>query len=214
MDAPDPSRLPIPDWLNLGCPKCGYPLRGLPEHRCPECGLAFDLNTLLTPLVPFHPPDITPTTRPVPELGLACPACDDFLDGATGNQCPHCGARFDVQDFIPKGAWICVTGTESEFHRSFLCTRLANAGIPFLEVRQSLQAMLGLGLASFGGSEVLVPREYYLDALLVMSEPTDRGLSPWTCAACGEVVPGNFDVCWSCGAEAVKDQAPSPEPAD
>ncbi|MBN2584508.1 MAG: hypothetical protein JXL80_15710 [Planctomycetes bacterium] len=24
------------------CLKCGYPLRGLPENRCPECGTAFD----------------------------------------------------------------------------------------------------------------------------------------------------------------------------
>jgi hypothetical protein len=27
---------------NARCLKCGYPLRGLPENRCPECGEAFD----------------------------------------------------------------------------------------------------------------------------------------------------------------------------
>ena len=29
------------------CPKCGYNLTGLKEHRCPECGTAFDPNALL-----------------------------------------------------------------------------------------------------------------------------------------------------------------------
>ena len=30
----------------LACPLCGYDLRGLPEHRCPECGHAFDPDAL------------------------------------------------------------------------------------------------------------------------------------------------------------------------
>jgi hypothetical protein len=29
--------------------------------------------------------------------------------------------------------------------------------------------------------------------------PTFR--DDWTCPACGEEVPGNFDCCWQCGAE-------------
>jgi len=29
------------------CPKCGYNLTGLKEHRCPECGAAFDPIALL-----------------------------------------------------------------------------------------------------------------------------------------------------------------------
>lgn len=32
----------VPD--NAICLECGYALRGLPEPRCPECGLAFDPN--------------------------------------------------------------------------------------------------------------------------------------------------------------------------
>lgn len=31
---------------DLACPLCGYDLRGLPEHRCPECGHAFDPDEL------------------------------------------------------------------------------------------------------------------------------------------------------------------------
>lgn len=39
----DPHALPIPD-LGLQCRNCSYNLAGLPEHRCPECGRAFDLD--------------------------------------------------------------------------------------------------------------------------------------------------------------------------
>jgi hypothetical protein len=39
----DPYALPIPD-LGMLCRKCRYPLGGLPEHRCPECGRAFDID--------------------------------------------------------------------------------------------------------------------------------------------------------------------------
>jgi len=29
------------------CLECGYPLRGLPRsHQCPECGIAYDLDTV------------------------------------------------------------------------------------------------------------------------------------------------------------------------
>jgi hypothetical protein len=34
------------DTDELNCPLCGYDLRGLPEHRCPECGHAFDVAEL------------------------------------------------------------------------------------------------------------------------------------------------------------------------
>lgn len=36
----DPYQLPVPD-LGLLCMKCQYPLGGLSEHRCPECGREF-----------------------------------------------------------------------------------------------------------------------------------------------------------------------------
>ncbi|MFW6060913.1 MAG: hypothetical protein ACODAQ_12100, partial [Phycisphaeraceae bacterium] len=38
--------LPVPD-LGLGCKRCGYPLAGLTEHRCPECGRPFTLEEYL-----------------------------------------------------------------------------------------------------------------------------------------------------------------------
>ena len=42
----DPDALPVPD-LGLVCKGCGYPLAGLSEHRCPECGRSFTLEEYL-----------------------------------------------------------------------------------------------------------------------------------------------------------------------
>lgn len=37
------------------CEACGYIIDGLPEPRCPECGTAFDPQTLLVPVGPVAP---------------------------------------------------------------------------------------------------------------------------------------------------------------
>ena len=42
----DPDAIPVPD-LGLACKQCGYPLAGLPAHRCPECGRPFTLEEYL-----------------------------------------------------------------------------------------------------------------------------------------------------------------------
>jgi len=44
----DPDALPVPD-LGLRCMACEYPLAGLSEHRCPECGRPFALDEFLPP---------------------------------------------------------------------------------------------------------------------------------------------------------------------
>lgn len=40
-------RPPIPD-VGLACPKCGYSLTGLVEERCPECGSAFSIASMVS----------------------------------------------------------------------------------------------------------------------------------------------------------------------
>jgi len=42
----DPNALPIPD-LGLRCRRCSYPLVGLSEHRCSECGDVFSMEDYL-----------------------------------------------------------------------------------------------------------------------------------------------------------------------
>jgi len=50
-DAPDDSRRdPLIELLagtEVGCPHCGYALRGVSQRRCPECGRAFGFADLL-----------------------------------------------------------------------------------------------------------------------------------------------------------------------
>ncbi|MCB9854995.1 MAG: hypothetical protein H6818_04850 [Phycisphaerales bacterium] len=42
----DPEALPTPD-LGLRCMKCGYPLAGLSERRCPTCGSPFEYESFV-----------------------------------------------------------------------------------------------------------------------------------------------------------------------
>ena len=37
--------------------------------------------------------------------------------------------------------------------------------------------------------------------ILEVRDGTQVNLPEWTCASCGESVPGGFDICWQCGAE-------------
>lgn len=56
----------------------------------------------------------------------------------------------------------------------------------------------------------LCPELYILDksrldeALAVVKEltaPSLHAVESWTCHSCGEVLEGQFEVCWNCGAE-------------
>ncbi|RJP30489.1 MAG: hypothetical protein C4547_16700 [Phycisphaerales bacterium] len=42
-----PPRRDVPGGQHLNCPRCGYDLFGIPESRCPECGLGFDRRSLV-----------------------------------------------------------------------------------------------------------------------------------------------------------------------
>ncbi|RCS52632.1 hypothetical protein DTL42_07275 [Bremerella cremea] len=48
----------------------------------------------------------------------------------------------------------------------------------------------------------------------LIQESRDPQTSPWFCGACEEVVDAGFDLCWSCGQERSKVEAPFPEVAD
>lgn len=193
-------QLPIPAWLDLNCPRCSYPLRGLPEHRCPECGLRFDIEQLLTTATPLRPPRIGPDTRPVPDLGLLCARCDSSLRGVREDRCPACGEPFDLAAAIPDDVWPDLTTGLGPLEGELIFAHLRDAGIPCRLARLGgrMDAILGHGAIGPGGAVLRVRRDYYLDALHVLQNIPDPELPSWRCDRCGECVPGNFDVCWNC----------------
>jgi hypothetical protein len=201
MDLDAYRELPIPPWLELSCPKCAYPLRGLPEHRCPECGLTFYIDDLITPLTPLRPPEITARTRPVPDLGLICGKCEYPLKGLPGDRCPECGEAFSLTDFVPPEPWGEVAGAATATEAVLMFSRLRSAGIPcLLEDAKGVQGAHAADVMVGGPAHkrLRVRRDYYLDALAALSSPIDEPGESWTCPGCSEEVPGNFDICWKC----------------
>ena len=200
MDLEAYRSLPIPHWLDINCPKCAYPLRGLPEHRCPECGHAFIIDDLVKPSTPLRPPEITAHTRPVPDLGLTCRKCDNPLKGLPGDCCRECGQPFNLTDFIPPEPWGEVSGRATSTETLLIFSHLRSLGIPC--TLDDMSAPLGTRGADviLGDTRKLlrVRRDYYLDALAAITQATSQPGMPWICPHCREEVPGNFDICWKC----------------
>ncbi len=71
----DPEALPVPD-LGLLCRKCGYPLAGLSQHRCPECGRAFTMEEYIPPgdfpFLIYDGKQVRPTPETIELLKQAC----------------------------------------------------------------------------------------------------------------------------------------------
>jgi hypothetical protein len=201
----DLGQLPIPDW-GLECPTCRYPLRGLPQHRCPECGLEFEMADVVRPWTRLRAPRFTGRELPVPDYGLACRACGSPLAGAPQPACSTCGRPFDLEGQRPAGEWF-ILGTD-------LCAGLAIPGVqsllaaehvPYAPVNEMTLAEI------WGGQSILptrlrVPSEFYFDVLWLLRRARQellalRAAGPraeWRCANCGEANPGHFDICWNC----------------
>lgn len=198
-------QLPIPDW-GLHCPNCEYPLRGLPSHRCPECGTVLDMAAIAGTWMPRRPPRFDGSERPLPDFGLVCGSCGAPLAGAAGDCCPHCGAAFDVRASLPKRKWFRV---DRPFCRgvpaAIVECRLRSEGVPHVRGSDLGMAMV---LGTLPESALLAPREFYFEACHIVQEliaelaaaRKEHDPAFWKCPQCGEEVPKNFEVCWSCGA--------------
>jgi membrane protease subunit (stomatin/prohibitin family) len=211
----DLNQLPIPDW-GLHCPRCHYALRGLPSHRCPECGLAFDISTLIGPWTRLRPPRFTGDELPLPNFGLLCAACGDELAGAATHVCPHCGETFDPQALRPAGEWFAVDAR--------LCGALSIMGVQALLAAETVphvpaqgQALAGIVGGSAPGFALRVLSEFYFEVLWILQGArrearkarASRATGRWSCVQCGQKNPANFDICWNCEA-ARPDSAPEP----
>jgi predicted amidophosphoribosyltransferase len=200
----DLTQLPIPDW-GLTCPGCGYLLRGLPTHRCPECGEPIAVEELVRCWTRLRAPRFTGHESPLPDLGLRCPTCGEPLAGAVGSACGHCGAGFQIEGWQPRGAWFIV---DSE-----LCGRLpipgvqallAGEGVPYFPMTEMTVGDI-YGGRSMMVARLRVPSEFYFEVRWLLEnarrdvEAARAGeQKQWRCAHCGEVNPGHFEVCWNC----------------
>jgi predicted amidophosphoribosyltransferase len=200
----DLDHLPIPDWGVL-CPKCRYPLVGLPSHRCPECGTKLDMGEIVKTWHRLRDPRFTGHELPQPDFGLLCDACHQPLAGTTTFQCPSCGVAFDPEAIRPRRKWFLVDQIMcSDVALASLEALLGTEHVPYMHASGKLLAEI-FGFRRIVGSPLLAPREFYFEVLWlirqaaqelqhVRQQPGER----WTCANCGEKVPNHFDVCWNC----------------
>jgi len=200
----DLDQLPIPDW-GLLCPVCRYPLRGLPEHRCPESGLEFDMRNVVKPWHRLRAPRFAGDELPFPDFGLRCEVCRSPLAGAPTRVCPQCAAPFSPEDFRPQSNTFLVDPA--------MVGQLTLAGVEALlaadYVPYQRAAGKGLseiyGLSSPAGSQLLVPAEFYFEVrwliqrtAAAIQQRREHPDAEWTCPSCGESVPMHFDLCWKC----------------
>lgn len=203
----DINQLPIPDW-QVHCPHCNYDLRGLPNHRCPECGGAFEMAELVKPWTRLRPPRFTGTERPLPDFGLKCAGCAAPLAGATGDACGVCGRAFDLEPVRPRDAWFLVDPAE---HPGLLTPAvemlLHEEQIPYVPTNQRSPMEIYVGSNPLAG-RLHVASEFRFEFLWLIAQTRAElaaraaaAATEWSCAACREPVPGSFDACWNCGAE-------------
>lgn len=200
----DLTQLPIPNW-DISCPHCKYPLRGLPAHRCPECGRDIDVAALVKTWTRVRDPRFTGEELPFPDFGLICRRCRTHLAGATHHACARCGAPFTPTDWHPSGTWFQV---EAWMHAGvsmpLVELTLEQESIPFLAMDSRGFAEVYLGQRSLG-ARVIVASEFFFDMLHAVRsvgiELARAALAPqvdWPCPKCGEIVPSTFAVCWNC----------------
>ncbi|MGE0481149.1 MAG: hypothetical protein AB7Q17_11820 [Phycisphaerae bacterium] len=200
----DLATLPIPDW-GLRCPRCDYALRGLPTHRCPECGADIDIGRLVHSWTRLRDPTFAGRELPIPDWGLHCGDCRYPLRGLPTHTCPECGAELHPEQARPRGVWFLV---EPQQHPGLIAPvvemMLARERIPYVAVDQ--QGILEITLGSrMIGARLFVACEFFLDFcwhVRRLQEQLARdavvGRSTWRCAHCGEDVPGHFELCWNC----------------
>jgi predicted RNA-binding Zn-ribbon protein involved in translation (DUF1610 family) len=192
------AQLPIPDW-GLTCPACHYPIRGLPTHRCPECGQTLVIEELIGPWTRLRDPRFTGHELPLPDFGLLCRACQRPLAGATDFTCPACGAAFDPETWRPRRTWFILDAE--------LCGPLPVPGVQALLAAESVPhfPMLEMTVGEiYGGQSIMVNRlrvasEFYFEVRWLLAQARQE-LGAWRCARCGEDNPAHFELCWNCQA--------------
>jgi len=97
----------------------------------------------------------------------------------------------------------------------FYKTMLDAAGIPSF-IRNENASTIGLVSAIFSPALCIVEDAQFDEAIRILKSRQPQGpisLTEWTCPACSEKNPPNFDSCWKCNAfrpGALKTSSPIP----
>lgn len=198
-------QLPVPDW-GLTCPQCSYPLKGLPAHRCPECGSEFDVESMVQPWTRVRDPRFTGAERPLPNFDLDCASCGAALAGAEADTCPACAAPFELTAILPERPWFIV---DADLAGSLpipgVQALFGAEHVPYVPIKErSVSEIYGGHAMTF--SRLRVPTEFYFEVLWLLARAradfaAARAAAEgpeWTCVECGEGNPGNFELCWNC----------------
>lgn len=205
MEDIDLDQLPVPDW-GLNCPKCRYPLRGLPGHTCPECGRAFKPEELVHSWTRLRDPRLSGGELPLPDFGVVCAACGMALAGAKARCCPVCGAAFEPLSWRPAGVWFVIDGAlAGGLPMPLVEMLLSTEAIPYLVYDGRTVVDIYTGGSALG-SKLLAASEFWYDFREAVTRTRremtiDRqrqGASAWRCGGCGETVPAHFEICWNC----------------
>lgn len=197
----DVEQLPIPDW-NLQCRTCGYPLKGLPEHRCPECGRRIVMSEFVQTWTRLRDPQFTGGELPLPDFGLSCAKCEAPLAGAAQHRCPSCHTPFKPQRMVPEDKWYKVPpALLGDLPAQVVETILGDDFIPYIRrERRDLSVIYGFNPHSDARFEI--PPEFYYDLLAALRRPELAAADPndpdWTCPHCHEPNPPTFKSCWKC----------------
>ena len=207
--------LPIPNW-GLTCPTCQYQLRGLPSHRCPECGTRLEMEKVVRTWSRLRDPRFKGWERPFPDFGLLCVRCSRPVAGATESACPHCRKRFEAAALRPTREWFGVEPwVDESLPLAVLESALAEEYVPFL-LREDKSFHTIYGLSPEVRGRLLVSSEFFFDFLHLVRRVRERfkldreaaGTTRWVCRSCGERNPGHFQVCWMCGRQHIGEGDP------
>lgn len=170
--------------------------------------------------------DFDPEQLPLADFGLSCKGCGYPLANLTRLQCPECGLKIVLDDYIPEGAMPPLWADGDRVKLTADIAELFTAyQIPYLEIQDASWGMLPMldNIRRREGPPIGVPRERYFEAIdLLRRVKHDEPLPPpppkpdddapdWACPACGEENPGHFEVCWQCQA-AREGQGGNPKP--